>query len=230
MTQQSSAYLGIGVEKLSPAVISQMPDLLKDGQGVLISEVVEDSPAAKAGLKKYDIVTRYDNQKVLSPEQFVKLVQHDQPDRVAKLTVIRRGNLKKMEVTLGQRPATGEQPAMDEFWQRPNFPMPLRRFAARPLTRQETENQWTSFDSMSLTRVDDNHYKAEITYKNDKSEIETRKYEGTLDEIRTAVKNCKDLPRNEQAHLMRAIGSFRSPYGFPFIEMMPDPEVMWDLE
>jgi len=224
MAPQPSAYLGIGVEALSPALASQMPNMLKDGQGVIVSEVVTGSPAEKAGLETFDIVTQYDNQKVLSPEQFVKLVRHDQPGRMAKLAIIRGGVSKTVEVTLGKQAMTVG------LRQHPLVGRPWRRFAFRPMTPQETASQWTSFDSMNLARVDNNRYRAEITYKNDKGEIETRKYEGTLDEIRKDVENCKDLPRYEQAHLLRAINSPNYPYGFPFIGMMPDAGVMWDLE
>ena len=133
-------------------------------------------------------MTQYDNQKVLSPEQFVKLVRHDQPGRVAKLQIIRAGTPKEIEIPLDKRIAEAE------MQKHSSARGPLGRLFFRSPLQEEDEIQWTSFDSLNLTRVDDQHFKAEITYKNDKGEVETHQYEGTLDEIRADVENCRDLP------------------------------------
>ena len=69
------AYLGVGVESLPTALTSQMPSVLSEGCGVLVADVAAGSPAEKAGLKQNDILISYDDQRLYSPEQFVKLVR-----------------------------------------------------------------------------------------------------------------------------------------------------------
>jgi serine protease Do len=43
-------------------------------QGVLLVEVVKDSPADKAGLKKWDVITSFDGQEVISVEELTKII------------------------------------------------------------------------------------------------------------------------------------------------------------
>lgn len=65
-TELKQAYLGLGIESVSPTLSSQLPDLLAKGQGVLIDQVTKDSPAAKAGLQPYDILLSYGDHKLHS--------------------------------------------------------------------------------------------------------------------------------------------------------------------
>ncbi len=91
---KTQAYLGIGVETLPQALISQMPKAFSEGSGVLVADVATDSPADKAGLKVNDVLVTYDDQRLYSPEQFVKLIRYDKPDRRVKLGVIHDGKLE----------------------------------------------------------------------------------------------------------------------------------------
>src|SRR5260221_5217934 len=54
---------------------------VRGGGGVYVVEVRSDSPAAKAGLLKADIVTRFDGEAVRSARQFGRLVQETPPGR-----------------------------------------------------------------------------------------------------------------------------------------------------
>lgn len=73
------------------------------GQGIVT--VVEDSPAAEAGLLEGDIVTAVDGVQIDQQNHFVNLVvlEHDPGDTVV-LTVQRDGQELEIEVTLGVRP------------------------------------------------------------------------------------------------------------------------------
>ncbi|HEX3316094.1 MAG TPA: PDZ domain-containing protein [Gemmataceae bacterium] len=74
-------YLGVSAEAISPALASQLSDVVPLGQVVLVADVVKDSPAAKAGLKSHDILLSLGDQKLYSPEQLAKLVHADKPNR-----------------------------------------------------------------------------------------------------------------------------------------------------
>ncbi|MEZ6081498.1 MAG: PDZ domain-containing protein [Pirellulaceae bacterium] len=54
---------------------SHLPEVSGEGRGVLVADVMDDSPVAKAGLRKHDVLVRYDDQDLYSPEQLVKRVQ-----------------------------------------------------------------------------------------------------------------------------------------------------------
>jgi serine protease Do len=69
--------------------------------GVVIEEVSEDSPAAKAGLKKGDIVVEFDGERVRSVRQFTRLVQETPAGRKAQTSVMRDG--QKLNLTVEPR-------------------------------------------------------------------------------------------------------------------------------
>ncbi len=61
-------WLGVATDEPSDDVRAQLP--IPDGTGLLIRGVVADSPAAKAGLEKNDILTRLDDQILTNPDRF----------------------------------------------------------------------------------------------------------------------------------------------------------------
>ena len=73
--------------------------------GVVIEEVTEDSPAAKAGLKKGDTVVEFDGERVRSMRQFTRLVQETPPGRKTQASVMRDG--QRVTVTVEPRESDG---------------------------------------------------------------------------------------------------------------------------
>lgn len=73
--------------------------------GVVIEEVREDSPAAKAGLKKGDIVVEFDGERVRSVRQFTRLVQETPSGRKTQTTVMRDG--QRVNLTVEPRESDG---------------------------------------------------------------------------------------------------------------------------
>jgi len=213
-THADVAYLGIGLESLHPALAAHLPKTLADGRGVLVAQVAPGSPAAKAGIKKLDILVAYQDQKLFSPEQLVKLVQADQPDHKVELQVVREGKMKSFTVTLGERPnrSVASPPVPAPWWQRPWW-RELPRYVApgeRPRRKRQGDEStapspWESFDSLTLKKLDGNRYRAEINYLNEDGKKEHHQFEGTREEIRSQVKAEKDLPANEREHILRGL-------------------------
>jgi hypothetical protein len=67
---------------------------------VLVTHVLADSPAASAGLRRNDILLRYDDEKIRDCEHFARLIRDDQPDRKVNLRLVRGGREISAEVTL----------------------------------------------------------------------------------------------------------------------------------
>jgi C-terminal processing protease CtpA/Prc len=67
--------------------------------GVVIDEVRPDSPAEQAGLKPSDVVVEFDGEAVRSARQFTRLVQETPPRRSVKMTVLREGARKDVQIT-----------------------------------------------------------------------------------------------------------------------------------
>jgi serine protease Do len=96
-------WLGVGIEEVTPARAQALK--LPAARGVYISEVVEDSPAAKAGLQKGDVVTEYNRQSIEGVLEFRRLVRETPPGRAAQLTVWRGGLSQTLTATIGNVPA-----------------------------------------------------------------------------------------------------------------------------
>ena len=74
-------------------------------KGVLVTGVVENSPAADAKLRAGDVITHIDGEKVESLNIFRTLVNSHGPGDKITLSAIKRweGGNKEVEVTLGNR-------------------------------------------------------------------------------------------------------------------------------
>src|SRR5262245_11842863 len=77
---------------------------LPDTNGVLISEVTEDGPGDKAGLRKEDIVRKIDGDVIKDNQDLLARVASHRPGETVRLDVIRDGSPVKVDVTLGNRP------------------------------------------------------------------------------------------------------------------------------
>jgi serine protease Do len=77
---------------------------LKEERGAEVTRVTDGSPAAKAGIKLYDVVLEYNGQAVQGTAQFVRLVQETPPDRQVKIAVWRNGKAETLTATVGTNP------------------------------------------------------------------------------------------------------------------------------
>jgi serine protease Do len=72
--------------------------------GVLVTHVLPDSPAARAGLLPQDVLLRYDGSPIRDCEHFVRLIRDDRPGHAVTLVVRRGGRERKVEATLAVGP------------------------------------------------------------------------------------------------------------------------------
>lgn len=87
---EDATYLGIDVSPIDPAMKSQLK-LTKTDSGLVVNFVAADSPAKAAGLQKYDVLTKVDDQILFNPPQLQSLVRiHKAADDI-KITYIREG-------------------------------------------------------------------------------------------------------------------------------------------
>jgi len=199
-------YLGIGIEPLHAAMLRHLPQLLRDGRGIMVVDVHHDSPADKAGIKAHDIIVSYDDQKLYSPEQLSKLIRNDKAGREVKLGIIHEGKADDVTVTLGDLHDVQNRMREADHARRMTIRGPMAdRIRHRLVSDSEHLHSWASFDSMTIGRVDKDHFKAEIKYRDKDGKIETRSFEGTHDELRKAIESQQNLPDSEREHLLRAL-------------------------
>jgi S1-C subfamily serine protease len=111
------AYIGVSTQSLYPQLARKLG--LDTDHGGLLSEVVPDSPADKAGLEGGDgklrfqaavyrtggdVVLAVEGHKVVRPDDLARFVSAHKPGDRVTLDVLRDDREEEIEVTLGKRP------------------------------------------------------------------------------------------------------------------------------
>jgi membrane-associated protease RseP (regulator of RpoE activity) len=111
-------WLGLLVDTIGPNDPLRSHLKLPEKSGVLVREVVPNSPAGNAKLQPGDIVLKAEGKDIAGPRELVQWVETNK-DRKASLVVLREGKQITVEITPAKRPATapaalGELPAGDQ--------------------------------------------------------------------------------------------------------------------
>ncbi len=101
-------YIGVRMITLTPEIIERFnknPNSLiqlPDTGGVLIAQVIPSSPAAKGGLRRGDVITEIDGQKITTAEELQNIVQESQIGKALKITVKRGSETQTFSVSPGE--------------------------------------------------------------------------------------------------------------------------------
>ena len=105
-------WLGVAIQDLSPELATQFG--ITDTKGVLVSDVVEDSPARKAGFERADVITEYDGKPMDSPTHLRNAVAQTPIGKRVSVKLIRDKKPKTIEVTIVEQPKSLGQPGAEE--------------------------------------------------------------------------------------------------------------------
>ena len=101
MGMSQGTWLGIYLQPLT----EQLRDYfrVKDGKGVLISEVVEDSPADEAGLKAGDVIIAVGDEDIEGQDDVVEAIREREEGEEVEIVVVRKGRKKTLTAELTAR-------------------------------------------------------------------------------------------------------------------------------
>lgn len=74
--------------------------------GVVLTGVVKNGPAARAGLRVNDVVLKIDQTEAVSPAQMMELLAATKPNTEVKVLISRNGQLMEFKVVVGEFPQT----------------------------------------------------------------------------------------------------------------------------
>jgi len=94
--------LGVSVESVTRENMNSF-NLGGEPRGVAVRDVAADSPAAKAGLQKNDVILRFDGEQVSSVQKLQRLINESAPEHTARLSISRAGAEQEVSVTLARR-------------------------------------------------------------------------------------------------------------------------------
>ncbi len=98
------AYMGISYITLSPSVALQLG--LQIQQGVLVRQVVRNSPAARAGIRSGDIIVAVDGTKLVSDSDLARILSKHKPGDTISLELVRDSTHLTVQLTLGEKPSS----------------------------------------------------------------------------------------------------------------------------
>jgi putative serine protease PepD len=81
-------------------IIGASLDLQAQEQGATIGTLVDNGPAAQAGMRDGDVIVAIDDAKVRSPEELIVAIRSRQPGDTVELTYLRGGDEQSVTVTL----------------------------------------------------------------------------------------------------------------------------------
>jgi hypothetical protein len=210
-------YLGVGVEPLHEAFWAHLRDVLEHNQGVLVADVVPDSPAEKAGIKQYDILLAFGEHKIHSPHELTQLVREDKVGDHVALHILREGKPHDISVSLGERPES-IIPRVESL---------SHRTVGEPAAG---DMQWESFDSMTLAKTGEDSFKADISYLNKQGKLEHRTFQGSRQKIHRDIQAQKDIPKEERGQLLRALDlRDEMMFEFPTVYYTPNGRMVWEF-
>ncbi len=103
----SRGYIGIKYGELESEIASGL-GLKEDTKGIYVIEVMEDSPAEKAGIKRYDVIVEFEGKAVGKSNEFLNRVAMLNPGTKVEMVIIRDRRRKKITLELGTLPSTAE--------------------------------------------------------------------------------------------------------------------------
>ncbi|MCP9474643.1 MAG: PDZ domain-containing protein, partial [Nitrospira sp.] len=105
-------WLGVSIQDLTPELASQFG--ITDTKGVLVSDVVDDSPAKKAGFERGDVIVEYDGKPMDSPTHLRNAVAQTPVGKKVAVKIIRDKKPRTVELTIAEQPKSMSQSGGDD--------------------------------------------------------------------------------------------------------------------
>ncbi len=96
------AWLGVQIQPVTTGIAEGLG--MKKAEGALVDQPQPASPAAKAGIKTGDVITSVNGKPVKNSRELAQVIGMMKPGTSAKLTLLHKGEVKTLDVTLGKMP------------------------------------------------------------------------------------------------------------------------------
>ena len=97
-------WLGVAIQAIDPELAKHFK--LKVLEGIIVTNIIVDGPADKAGLTRGDIITQINGQHIKNVRSALNVISIIKPGDSAKMQIIREGKTMKVSAVVMQRPKT----------------------------------------------------------------------------------------------------------------------------
>ncbi|MFQ5509560.1 MAG: Do family serine endopeptidase [Leptospirillia bacterium] len=141
-------WLGIGIQEISEDLAESFQ--VSERGGVLVNDVFPGQPAERTGIRPGDIILTVNDHPVSTPNTLARLVAGLGPDGLARLTYLRDGSERQVDVVLARREREAPAPVVPE-------PPPVAKMLGidlQTLTPELAQELGTDGDGVVVSRVD----------------------------------------------------------------------------
>jgi serine protease Do len=96
------AWLGVQIQPVTAEIADSLG--LKKAEGAIVAQPQPDSPASKAGIVAGDVITEMDGASIKDSRELARKVGMMAPGAKIKVTLVRKGEIKTLALTLGKMP------------------------------------------------------------------------------------------------------------------------------
>ncbi|MBI2840512.1 MAG: Do family serine endopeptidase [Acidobacteria bacterium] len=109
----SRGFLGLVPDPVTPEIQASLH--LANTSGALVKDVTDNTPAARAGIRRYDVITEINGQPVRDHTDLYRIVAATEPGARVEIKLLRDGKFVGTKVTLEERPPeqSAEAPTPD---------------------------------------------------------------------------------------------------------------------
>lgn len=93
-------WMGVVIQKVTPEIAKNFG--LTESEGALVADVMEQSPAEKAGIKRGDVIVSYNGKKIKDNDQLPRLVGATEIGKKVKVGLIREGKPINVEIVIAE--------------------------------------------------------------------------------------------------------------------------------
>ena len=135
-------WLGVSIQEVTSELAEALG--MEIPKGALVSQIIEDSPAEKSGLKEEDVILFFDGEEIFYSSDLPLTVGSIRPESKVNAMILRDGKKKTVQVIVGELP---KDPALA-------FENTQQNFLGLVVQNQANDNQRSSVEGVLVTSVD----------------------------------------------------------------------------
>jgi serine protease Do len=128
-------WIGVQIQEITPGIAENLG--LKSARGALVAEPQADGPAVKAGIEAGDVIVAINGKEVGDSREVARTISALPPATSVKLTVMRKGQEKTVNIVLGNLPDQREASVAPEGSKQRGATVPRLGLAVAPQTGGE---------------------------------------------------------------------------------------------
>jgi serine protease Do len=147
-------WIGVQIQSITPEIAENLG--LAEARGALVAEPEANGPASKSGIEPGDIIVAVNGKEVADSRELARTISSMPPGTSARLTVVRKGQAKTVNITLGELPEQRDAAATADDREPKGTKFPQLGFTVAPKPGSE---------GVVVTAVDDDGAAAEYGLK-----------------------------------------------------------------